>query len=200
MMKNCSCCIIQTSQATLTFSIWRCDQFDLDLLTADECKSEFRFYKKDVYLLTEVLQVPDQIRCYNRVVVDGIEALCIFLKGFTYPCGYFDMLSRFARPVLQLCMKSKQVMDFIYQTHHHHLKNFNRPCLSQASLQNSTEVIHVTGAPLRICWGFFDGTIIQQVLYNGHKRVHTIKFQSIAAPNGLIANLFGPVEGTEVAC
>ena len=200
MMKNCSCCIIQTSQATLTFSIWRCDQFDLDLLTADECKSEFRFYKKDVYLLTEVLQVPDQIRCYNRVVVDGIEALCIFLKGFTYPCGYFDMLSRFARPVLQLCMKSKQVMDFIYQTHHHHLKNFNRPCLSQASLQNSTEVIHVTGAPLRICWGFFDGTIIQRVLYNGHKRVHTIKFQSIAAPNGLIANLFGPVEGTEVAC
>ena len=80
MMKNCSCCIIQTSQATLTFSIWRCDQFDLDLLTADECKSEFRFYKKDVYLLTEVLQVPDQIRCYNRVVVDGIEALCIFLR------------------------------------------------------------------------------------------------------------------------
>ena len=32
------------------------------------------------------VQVPDQIRCYNRVVVDGIEALCIFLKGFTYPC------------------------------------------------------------------------------------------------------------------
>ena len=159
MIKNCSFCIIRTSQATLTFSIWLCDQFDLDLLTANECKSEFRFYKKDVYLLAEVLQVPDQIRCYNRVVVDEIEALCIFLKGFTYPCGYFDMLSRFARPVLQLCMKSKQVMDFIYQTHHHHLKNFNRPCLSQASLQNSTEVIHVTGAPLQICWGFFDGTI-----------------------------------------
>jgi len=32
-------------------------------------------------------------------------------------------------------------------------------------------------------------------LYNGHKRAHAIKFQSIAAPNGLIASLAGPVEG-----
>ena len=159
MMKNVCCCIIWTSQATLTFSIWHCDQFDLDLLTDDECNSEFRFYKKDVYLLAEVLQVPDQIRCYNCVVVDGIEAQYIFLKGFTYPCWYFDMLFRFARPVLQLCMKSYQVIDFIYQTHHHGLKNFNQPCLSQASLQNYAEVIQVTGALLQICWGCIDCTV-----------------------------------------
>ena len=35
----------------------------------------------------------------------------------------------------------------------------------------------------------------QRVLYNGHKKVHAIKFQSVVAPCGLIANLFGPVEG-----
>ena len=33
------------------------------------------------------------------------------------------------------------------------------------------------------------------MIYNGHKRVHAIKFQAIVTPNGLIANLFGPVEG-----
>lgn len=33
------------------------------------------------------------------------------------------------------------------------------------------------------------------VLYNGHKRVRALKFQSVAIPNGLIANLYGPVEG-----
>ena len=31
-------------------------------------------------------------------------------------------------------------------------------------------------------------------MYNGHKKVHAIKFQSVVAPNGLIANLFGSVE------
>ena len=33
------------------------------------------------------------------------------------------------------------------------------------------------------------------MVYNGHKRVHALKLQSIATPNGLTANLFGPVEG-----
>ena len=35
----------------------------------------------------------------------------------------------------------------------------------------------------------------QRTVYNGHKRVHALKFQSIALPNGLSGNLFGPVEG-----
>ena len=50
---------------------------------------------------------------------------------------------------------------------------------------------------------FFDGTVrpicwpqeTQRVVYNGHKRVHAIKFQSVVTPNRIIANLYGPVEG-----
>ena len=51
--------------------------------------------------------------------------------------------------------------------------------------------------------GFIDGTvrpisrpgINQRVLYNGHKRVHAIKCQSVATPDGLVAFLHGPFEG-----
>ena len=47
---------------------------------------------------------------------------------------------------------------------------------------------------------FIDGTVHstcrprqnQRVIYNGHHRVHAIKFQSTVAP---ITNLYGPVEG-----
>ena len=54
-----------------------------------------------------------------------------------------------------------------------------------------------------VCWGFVDITIRPiskpernpHVLYNGQKKVHGIKFESVAAPNGLIAYFFGPVEG-----
>ena len=35
----------------------------------------------------------------------------------------------------------------------------------------------------------------QRILYNGHKRIHAIKFQSVVTPNGLVSNLFGLVEG-----
>jgi len=65
------------------------------------------------------------------------------------------------------------------------------------------DAIQAKGAALDICWGFVDGTVRaicrpkvnQRVVYNGHKRVHSLKFQSVVAPNGLIANLLGPVEG-----
>ena len=70
-------------------------------------------------------------------------------------------------------------------------------------MQTFTEVIKEKGAALQNCWGFIDGTVStisrpgrnQRVMYNGHKKVHSSKFQSIATPNGLIAILYGPVEG-----
>ena len=37
----------------------------------------------------------------------------------------------------------------------------------------------------------------QRLVYNGHKRVHALKFQSVSLPNGIIANLFGPVGRSE---
>ena len=63
--------------------------------------------------------------------------------------------------------------------------------------------IHGHGIPLTNCWGFVNGTVCPisrpvrnpRVLYNEHKKVHGIEFQSVAAPNELIANLFGPAVG-----
>ena len=54
------------------------------------------------------------------------------------------------------------------------------------------------GAPLNNCFRFVDGTVrpisrlrhAQRVVYNGHKRVHSCKFQLLALPNGLIGNIF----------
>lgn len=51
--------------------------------------------------------------------------------------------------------------------------------------------------------GFIDGTIrplcrpirFQRVVFNGHKRCHSLKFQSVVSPDGMILNMFGPVEG-----
>ena len=59
------------------------------------------------------------------------------------------------------------------------------------------------GASLHNCWGFTDRKVcpicrpqeMQRVVYNGHKRVYAIKFQFVVTPNGIIANLYGLVEG-----
>ena len=33
----------------------------------------------------------------------------------------------------------------------------------------------------------------QRVVYNGHKRVHAIKFQSVTVLSGMIPQIYGPV-------
>ena len=73
------------------------DHFDLDKMTDDECKTEFRFQKNDTYNLTDVLTLSDRIICYNGVNVDMVEAFCIFLKRLAYPCRYVDMIPRFGQ-------------------------------------------------------------------------------------------------------
>ena len=35
--------------------------------------------------------------------------------------------------------------------------------------------------------------VSSRVLYNGHKRVHALKFQSVVLPSGMIAHMYGPV-------
>ena len=57
------------------------------------------------------------------------------------------------------------------------------------------------GEALTNCFGFVDGTVgpnsrpgqHQRIVYNGHKRVHALKFQFVVVPSGIIANLYGPV-------
>ena len=77
------------------------------------------------------------------------------------------------------------------------------PWLSHHYLQLFATAVHNKGAALDNCWGFVDGTVRpisrqkqqQRAVYAGHKRVHALKFQSVVTPNGLLATLFGPVEG-----
>ena len=182
---------------------WNYERFDLNNLAEDECISEFRFEKEDIINLKNIMEIPDRVICYNGTNVCGIEAFCIFLKRYPYPCRYLDMIPRFGRPVPELCIINNHVLNFVYDRWSFLLRDMNQPWLSQQNLQIFYDTMHDYDAPLDNCWGFIDGTVRpicrpgenQPIVYNGHKRVHSIKFQSVVAPNGLIANLYGPVEG-----
>ena len=90
--------------------------FDLDAMSDDECWSEFRFYKGDIFRIIDVLHhLPDHFTCYNGSVFEREESMCIFLKRFAYPCRYQDLIFRFARAPPLPCMISNQVMNFLYE-------------------------------------------------------------------------------------
>ena len=176
-------------------------QFCLEEFNEPECLADFRVQKHDLHFLQEMLQIPALVKCPQRTVCPGLEALCILLNRLAYPCRYSDMIHRFGRPLPELSMIANQVADIIFSNHGQKIVEWNHDVLSPENLQIYADAVHEKGAPLENCFGFIDGTVRpisrpgkhQRVVYNGHKRVHAIKFQCIALPNGIIAHIFGPV-------
>lgn len=125
----------------------------------------------------------------------------MLLKRLSYPCRYRGMIHRFAKSVPVLSMIINHTIDYVYNVHGNRVLSWNHEVLSPVNLQTYVDALTARGAPLPNCFGFIDGTVRpisrprehQRLLYNGYKRVHALKFQSIALPNGLIGNLCGPV-------
>ena len=194
--------LLDENESRPIFPYWKVDKFSLDNWDDTECHTELRFKKGDLYDLKRCLRIPDMIQCLQGTICEGMEAMCILLKRLAYPCRYTDMVGRFGRNPTELCLIFNNVLDKIYDTHHR-LNSWNQPFLQPAELHRFARSIYDKGAPLDNCFGFIDATvrpicrpnINQRVMYNGHKRVHGIKFQSVVVPNGLIANLSGPYEG-----
>lgn len=184
-----------------TFGYEDYERFDLNTIDPAMCKADFRVEKNDLNMLKDALQIPDTIVCHQRSVCDGIEGLCMVLKRLAYPCRYSDMIPLFARPVPVLSMITNKVIDVIYDLHHHRITDWNPMLLNPRKLDSYAQTIHDKGAALDNCFGFIDGTVRpicrpgenQRMVYNGHKRVHAIKFQSMTLPNEMIAQLYGPV-------
>ena len=161
-------------------------------MTRDESKAEFPFELGDLPLHAEALKIPDKIVCPNHTVATGMEALFIMLKRFAYPCRFNNMIPRCGRSVSELCLITSEVTNHLFDTHDYLLRYLDHPWLQPNHLEELANTIHSSG--------FVDGTIRpicrpgehQRLVYNGHKRVHAIKFQSVVAPDGLVANLYGP--------
>ena len=81
--------------SNLDLPYWNYEKFDLDSISDDECRAEFRFLRNDIYTLYEVLAFPEEIVCSNGFRVPGVTAFCALLKRFSYPCRYLDMIPLF---------------------------------------------------------------------------------------------------------
>lgn len=73
-------------------------------MTDDECNTEFRIFKDNIYQLGEVLVILNIIKCPNGFLVDAVEALSVLWKRFAYSSPFADMVAPFGRPVPQLCL------------------------------------------------------------------------------------------------
>ena len=168
-------------------------RFDLDEKEDSECVAKFRVHKHSLPALAEALQISRVFRCRQRSIIDSMEGLCMLLWRLVYPCRYSYMMASFGRPAPVLSMITNEVLDFIYINHSHRIFQWNPAILQPVKLEEYANGIQVKGGALDNCFGFIDGTVRpisrpgknQRIVYDGHKRVHALKFQSLAPPNGL---------------
>ena len=195
--------IVDQNRKNPSIPCWNYDRVEATVgdMSVAELKAEFRFGSGEINLHFEALRILESFTCINGTVATGLEGLLIFLKRFVYPCRLGDMIPRFGRSIPELRLILSEVTEFLVNTHGHLLRDMDQPWLRPAQLELFAWAISQKGAALENCWGFVDGTVRpicrpgehQRIMYNDHKRVHGIKFQSVVAPNGLMANLFAPV-------
>ena len=176
----------------------------LDDLTEEQVVSRFRFTKTQLEKLFVVLRFPDKMHGSCRVAWSGMEGLLVLLRRLSYPNKLRELAEEFGRSKAALSIIFNTTLIWFTRQWGHILENpFTRPYFTQARLETYTaSVAAVVGVNLRV-WGFIDGTVRpicrpsigQQHFYNGHKRVHAVKFQAVVTPGGLFAHLHGPVEG-----
>ena len=182
-------------------------RFALDNYTDDQAWNYFRFFPEDIRNLVRELNLPPRFRVSNGCVASGLDVLCMVLRRFVYPNRLVELEPFFGRPFTTISMFVNEMVDFLFEQHQQRLK-LDNPWMDQHHLQLYADTIADKGAPLDNVIGFIDGTVrpicrptrYQRVCYNGHKRIHAIKFQSIVIPNGLIAHLYGPMEGRRHDC
>ena len=102
-------------------------------------------------VLTENLQIPEEIACYNDSIFSGLKAFCILLQSFAYPCRFPDMTPVFGRSAPELSSINNQMLDFMYNTHEHLLQDLSQTWLSPQEDEQYAFAISDKGSPLQHC-------------------------------------------------
>lgn len=178
-------------------------RLNLDSLSDQCCLEYFRFNRAKIRDLCRFLDLPQRMRADNRIEWSSEEGLCILLRRLAYPCRLVDLQGLFGRNVSDIGRIANAVCLFIVQRWRHLIESFTEaPWFCAERVQRYVEATSAK-CPLPNCWGFLDGTVRpmcrptrqQRAFYNGHKRVHSLKFQSIVAPDGIIVHMHGPALG-----
>lgn len=164
-------------------------RLDIESLSNKDCVKMFHFDKDDIWLLHELLRCPEQWQGYNGTVAHGIEGICILLRRLSYPNRWCELKSVFGRKEPEMSIIYTEVQNHTFDTFDHLVTSLDQPWLTAPFLHQYAHVINAKGAPLTHCFGFVDGTVRamcrpihhQREVYNGHKRCHGVKFQSIMA-------------------
>lgn len=168
------------------------------------CWELFRFRRHDLERLLQLFQFPPQIKLPNGSATTDEEALLVLLRRLSYPGRLCELELELGVDRTTLSRIVNYANDFLFEKFHH-LWEDGLGQWAQELPQFCAAISAITGEDNRV-FGFLDGTFrptarpsgnnaVQRAVYSGYKRGCGLKFQAVVLPNGIIADLFGPVTG-----
>ena len=181
--------------------------FNFNSLSNYECLINFRFCKDDICNVAKALNWPSNVTRTSRngYGTNPLLATCIVLRRFAGPCRWIDLEEQFGKHSSQLSEIFWESLERFIETRGDLMTGEICSEFVAERAQLYSEAVHQKSNAMSNCIGFIDGTVIgisrpggyrmQNVVYNGHKRKHALKYQAVVTPDGLILHAFGPLEG-----
>lgn len=182
------------------FLIFNLDQYDD--ITSERL---FRFQVDEIYDIVDALRMPDILPLDNGSKFRSTEGVCLLLRRLAFPCRLIELMPMFGRSESMLSRIISATMRWIYNRWAQRLFSWDYTRLTPAKLEQFARAVSRAGSPLLDVVGFIDGTVRpiarpienQRREYNGHHRLHAMKFQAVTTPDGIVAHLSGPYHGAQ---
>ncbi|TFY73874.1 hypothetical protein EWM64_g10139 [Hericium alpestre] len=172
-------------------------------LSSADCVWRFRMTADEIIQVAEALDIPEEFKVEGRYNFSHIEALCLLLARFRTAADQYNLTMLYDRSQSSISRCINELVAYI-DTRWGHLLDFDHDfLLHPTKLAIYSVAINQQGGPSTSVFGFVDCTIrricrpseYQRQAYNGHKKVHSLKFQAVVLLNGMFDHLFGPMEG-----
>eukprot|EP00954_Amorphochlora_amoebiformis_P006578 515603-Amorphochlora_amoeboformis.AAC.1 len=157
-----------------------------------------RFARADLHRIGTACGLGAINRTSERDRYSRLEGMIILLNRLSYPSKWDSLVGTFERSPSSMSRIFSDVLRRIYMSCANSISLNKEHFL--VNLQRFSNAIQLKGGHQLDCVGFIDGTIRpccrpcegQRAVYNGNKKVHSLKFQSVVVPDGLIISLYGP--------
>lgn len=181
--------------------------FNFNSLSEEQCLLQFRFTREYVEKMVSVVGWPAGMThsSRNRYSCSPILCTCVLLRRLATPCRWTDLELLFGKHTPQLSEIFWETLESFLELRKSLVFGHVREDFIKPRLERYADAIYAKTNALDNCVGHIDGTVLgiarpneqglQEVVYNGHKRKHALKFQAITAPDGLFLHCYGPMEG-----
>lgn len=167
----------------------------------------FRVCRAELPLIVEAVGWHDELLRTKRNEYGTCPLLTtlIILRRLASPCRWADVEGIFGKHCSQLSEIFWEGVENMIERRGHLLTGPISTDFMHQHASKYARVINDKCDSLSECVGFIDGTVlsiarpgdssVQNAAYNGHKRRHALKYQTITLPDGLILHASGPLEG-----